>query len=88
MKDTPVVYVAFDLLWLDGHPLMDLPYEERCAQLKELELQGRHWQPPDHVVASGAAMLEASRASGLEGVLAKQLDSPYLPGRGVVRPAG
>jgi bifunctional non-homologous end joining protein LigD len=80
VKDTPVVYVVFDLLWLDGHSLMDLPYEERRARLQELELQGRHWQTPDHVVGSGTAVLEASRASGLEGVLAKQLDSPYLPG--------
>jgi bifunctional non-homologous end joining protein LigD len=81
VKDTPVVYVVFDLLWLDGHSLMDQPYEERRARLQELELQGRHWQTPDHVVGSGTAVLEASRASGLEGVLAKQLDSPYLPGR-------
>jgi len=81
VKDTPVVYVVFDLLWLDGHSLMDLPYAQRRERLRELELQGRHWQTPDHVVGSGAAVLEASRASGLEGVLAKRLDSPYLPGR-------
>ncbi|CAA9525504.1 MAG: DNA_ligase_IV_Ku-like [uncultured Solirubrobacteraceae bacterium] len=81
VKDTPVVYVVFDLLWLNGHSLMDLPYEERRVRLRELELQGPHWQTPDHVVGSGAAVLEASRASGLEGVIAKRLDSPYLPGR-------
>ncbi|MFP5363522.1 MAG: DNA ligase D [Thermoleophilia bacterium] len=81
VKDTPVVYVVFDLLWLDGHPLMDLPYEERRARLRELDLQGPHWQTPDHVVANGAAVLDASRASGLEGIVAKRLDSPYLPGR-------
>jgi bifunctional non-homologous end joining protein LigD len=76
-----VAYIAFDLLWLDGHSLMDLPYEDRRARLRELELQGPHWQTPDHVVGNGAAVLEASRASGLEGVVAKRLDSPYLPGR-------
>jgi len=81
VKDTPVVYIVFDLLWLDGHALMDLPYEQRRARLKELELQGPHWQTPDHVLGNGAAVLEASRASGLEGVIAKRLDSPYLPGR-------
>jgi bifunctional non-homologous end joining protein LigD len=81
VKDCPVAYIVFDLLWLDGHSLMDLPYEERRARLRELELQGPHWQTPDHVVGNGAAVLEASRASGLEGVVAKRLDSPYLPGR-------
>jgi bifunctional non-homologous end joining protein LigD len=81
VKDCPVAYVVFDLLWLDGHSLMDLPYQERRARLQELELQGPHWQTPDHVVGSGAAVLEASRANGLEGVIAKRLDSPYLPGR-------
>ncbi|MEA2193435.1 MAG: bifunctional non-ous end joining protein LigD, partial [Solirubrobacteraceae bacterium] len=81
MKDAPVVYVAFDLLWLDGHPLYDLPYEQRRARLRELGLQGAHWQTPDHVVGDGEAVLAASLANGLEGVVAKRLDSPYLPGR-------
>ncbi|MBW3608903.1 MAG: DNA ligase D [Actinobacteria bacterium] len=81
MKDTPVHYVAFDLLWLDGHSLMELPYEERRARLMELELQGAHWQTPEHVVGNGAAVLAASLENGLEGVVAKRLDSPYLPGR-------
>jgi bifunctional non-homologous end joining protein LigD len=81
MKDCPVAYIVFDLLWLDGHSLMELPYEERRARLEELGLQGPHWQTPDHVVGSGAGVLQASRASGLEGVVAKRLDSPYLPGR-------
>jgi len=47
----------------------------------ELELQGAHWQTPDHVVGNGAAVLAASLENGLEGVVAKKLDSPYLPGR-------
>jgi bifunctional non-homologous end joining protein LigD len=37
-KEAPVVYVLFDLLWLDGHSLMELPYAERRARLKELGL--------------------------------------------------
>ncbi len=80
-KDCPVALLIFDLLWLDGHALTDLPYEERRERLAALGLQGPRWQTPDHVVGDGAAVLEASRASGLEGVVAKRLDSPYLPGR-------
>ena len=80
-KECPVAYVVFDLLWLDGHSLMELKYAERRELLEQLELQGPHWQTPDYVVGHGAAVLEASRAGGLEGVVAKRLDSPYLPGR-------
>ncbi|HUR85164.1 MAG TPA: DNA ligase D [Solirubrobacteraceae bacterium] len=80
-KEAPVVYIVFDLLWLDGHSLMELPYAERRARLKELGLDGPNWQTPDHVTGDGAAVLEASLASGLEGIMAKRLDSPYEPGR-------
>jgi len=80
-KTNPVVYVAFDLLWLDGHSLMELPYEERRARLKELDLVGPHWQTPDHVLGDGEALLEATVQQGLEGIMAKRLDCPYEPGR-------
>jgi bifunctional non-homologous end joining protein LigD len=80
-QSEPVAYIIFDLLWLDGHSLMHLPYTERRAKLLELSLQGPTWQTPAHHVGDGAAMLEATRAQGLEGVIAKRLDSPYSPGR-------
>jgi bifunctional non-homologous end joining protein LigD len=80
-ESVPVVYVIFDLLWLDGRSLMELPYEERRARLKALDLHGTHWQVPDHVVGQGEAMLAASAQQGLEGVMAKRLDCPYEPGR-------
>jgi bifunctional non-homologous end joining protein LigD len=77
----PVVYVIFDLLHLDGRSLIARPYEERRAQLLELGLAGPAWQVPGHHVGDGAAMLEASRAQGLEGIVAKRIDCPYEPGR-------
>ncbi|MEA2148620.1 MAG: bifunctional non-ous end joining protein LigD [Solirubrobacteraceae bacterium] len=80
-KEAPVAYIVFDLLWLDGHALLDLPYAERRERLRALGLDGPAWQTPDHVVGNGAAMLQASRERGLEGVVAKRLDSPYEPGR-------
>jgi len=80
-KEVPVAYVIFDLLWLDGHPLLALPYGERRARLAELGLEGPAWRTPEHVVGNGAAMLEASLHNGLEGVVAKKLDSLYEPGR-------
>jgi bifunctional non-homologous end joining protein LigD len=80
-RDDPVHYIAFDLLYLDGHSLMDLRYDERRAKLAELELHGPTWQAPAHHVGDGAALLELTRAQQLEGVIAKRLDCPYTPGR-------
>jgi bifunctional non-homologous end joining protein LigD len=81
MKDVPVYYMIFDLLYLDGRNLMGRPYEERRQRLRELSLAGPSWQTPDHQVGHGAAMLEASRSSGLEGIIAKRLDSVYEEGK-------
>jgi bifunctional non-homologous end joining protein LigD len=79
-KGSPVTYVIFDLLWLDGHSLMPAPYSERRARLAELKLDGERWQTPDHVVGQGAQLLAASAEQHLEGVVAKRLSSIYQPG--------
>jgi bifunctional non-homologous end joining protein LigD len=78
--DTPVTYVIFDLLWLDGHSLMALPYLERRDRLATLQLNGESWQTPEHLVGQGSELLEASRRQGLEGIVAKRLSSIYQPG--------
>jgi len=80
-QSDPVHYVVFDLLWLDGRSLMELPYTERREQLVELGLSGPTWRTPANHAGDGAAMLEASRAQGLEGIIAKRLDCGYTPGR-------
>src|SRR3954463_11886113 len=80
-QSDPVVYVIFDLLFLDGHPLFELPYEDRRKLLLELNLNGPAWQTPAHHVGDGEALLAASRAQGLEGIVGKRLDCPYTPGR-------
>lgn len=77
----PVVYVIFDLLFLEGRPLLALPYAERRARLLDLGLEDRAWPVPAHHVDDGERLLAASRARGLEGVIAKRLDSTYQPGR-------
>jgi bifunctional non-homologous end joining protein LigD len=82
-RSVPVVYAVFDVLYLDGRSLMDLPYRRRRERLDELELAGPNWQAPRYHVGQGAALLTATRERGLEGVVAKRLDSPYEPGRRV-----
>jgi bifunctional non-homologous end joining protein LigD len=79
--EIPVVYIVFDLLYLDGRTLMSLPYEERRAALEGLGLEGDAWQTPAYHRGDGAALLEASKERGLEGIVAKRLGSSYVPGR-------
>ncbi len=79
-QGTPVTYVIFDLLWLDGHSLMREPYGERRRRLAELGLNGASWKTPEHVVSEGKALLAAAAEQGLEGVVAKRLTSVYQPG--------
>jgi bifunctional non-homologous end joining protein LigD len=81
MADTPVTYLIFDLLYLDGRSFVDLPYAERRERLEALSLEGPSWQTPSHHRGEGKALLHLTRERGLEGLVAKRLDSRYLPGR-------
>jgi bifunctional non-homologous end joining protein LigD len=78
---TPVVYAIFDLLYLDGHSLIELPYRERRQRLESLGLGGAAWRVPAVHTGDGGRLLEATRKQGLEGIIAKRLDSRYEPGR-------
>ena len=80
MGEIPVTYVIFDLLWLDGHSTLALPYQDRRKLLAELSLAGPSWRTPGHREGDGAALLAASEEQGLEGIVAKRLDSAYEPG--------
>jgi bifunctional non-homologous end joining protein LigD len=78
---SPVTYLAFDVLQLDGRPLVDLPYRERRAVLDGLGISGPFWQaPPSFPGEDFAAVQEVSRQHSMEGIVAKRLDSRYLPG--------
>jgi bifunctional non-homologous end joining protein LigD len=79
-RDHPVAVMLFDVLYLDGHSTISLPYRDRRARLEGLKLSGSNWQTPAYHVGDGAALLEAARANGLPGVVAKRLDSVYRPG--------
>jgi bifunctional non-homologous end joining protein LigD len=78
---TPVDYVIFDLLHLDGHCVRDLPYVSRRELLEGLGLEGPRWRTPRYRQGGGASLLEAARRQGLEGIVAKRCDSPYRAGR-------
>ena len=77
---TPVTFMAFDVLHLDGRSTAGLPYTERRGLLESLQLQGRRGRHRRRAFGGGAMVLAAAREQGLEGVVAKRLDSPYHPG--------
>lgn len=81
MSHTPVSFVAFDVLYLDGHSLLNQPLEDRKAALSELIVPSDRIQASDCVEREGVALFEAARAQGLEGIVAKKLGCPYRPGR-------
>jgi bifunctional non-homologous end joining protein LigD len=80
-EHVPVTYLVFDLLHLNGHSTVDLPYRDRRELLEALDLAGPGWQTPPYFPGAGADALRVSREAGLEGVVAKRLDSRYEPGR-------
>ena len=78
----PAMLQLFDLLHLDGRSTRALPYRERRALLEELALDGPAWRTPASVPAERALDFVARvQRLGLEGVVAKRLDSHYRPGR-------
>lgn len=81
LRSTPVQLLLFDVLHLDGRSLLDAPYDERRAVLEGLGLEGEHWSVPAAFAGGGQSLLDATRAQGLEGILAKRCDARYLPGR-------
>lgn len=81
VTQTPATFLAFDILYVDGKLLMDQPYEQRRKTLESLELAGPSWQTTPVFVGGGQAVLTASKQQGLEGIVAKRLDSRYYPGK-------
>jgi bifunctional non-homologous end joining protein LigD len=79
--DTPIVYYVFDVLEVDGEPLLDLPLEERRARLERLLDRRSKVVRLSETFEDGRALYEAAKKEGLEGVIAKRADSRYLPGK-------
>ncbi len=81
MKEVPVTYMIFDVMWQDGRSLLNETYVDRRKKLEGLKLKGNSWQTPPYERGGGQTMLDASREAGLEGIMGKKLDSRYEPGR-------
>ena len=71
----------FDVLSVDGTDTVDAPYLDRRRLLDSLVEPGDNWLIPAHRIGDGQALLDATATQGLEGVIAKRVDSTYRPGR-------
>jgi bifunctional non-homologous end joining protein LigD len=76
----PVALMLFDILAIDGRSLLALPYAGRREILDGLALHSPAVATPPWYRGNGAELLEAAERHGLEGVIAKRLDSTYRPG--------
>lgn len=75
--EVPIIYLVFDVLYLDGADTTQLPYEERRGLLEALDLGGPHVQLSPSYRGQGRVLLATP---GLEGIVAKRLGSTYDAG--------
>src|SRR5207248_7693934 len=78
---TPLVFYVFDLLELEGEPLVDLPLVERRKRLAELLDKRNRTVRLSEAFDDGNALLQAATEQRLEGIMAKRLDSRYVQGK-------
>lgn len=76
-RDLPILYYAFDLLYLDGYDLRRVTLEERKRLLQEVVKPNDLLRFSDHYPGQGVALFEVAKRKGLEGILAKKRDSCY-----------
>jgi bifunctional non-homologous end joining protein LigD len=75
--DVPVLYYAFDLLYLDGEDWRRVPLEERKKKLSSVLSGGDALRYSDHYEQHGQALFDMAKRQGLEGILAKKRASFY-----------
>ena len=78
--DGRLMYYIFDLLWLKGYSLIDLPLYERREKLKEIIPDHPFIRISQSFDSTGTKFFKAARNMKLEGIMAKKADSIYVPG--------
>ena len=75
-----LVYYVFDLLYLDGHDIRPLPLRQRKAILQQILPEFPNVKLSAHIEDNGIDLFEAVQKNNVEGILAKDAESPYRPG--------
>lgn len=81
VSQIPVVYFAFDLLYCDGYDLRKAPLLERKQLLQRLVHASERFRYADHQMEHGKELFELAKQTGLEGIVAKRADCPYVSDR-------
>src|SRR5467141_3816320 len=77
----PAVYFAFDLLYCDGYDVREAPLLERKQLLQRLLYTSERFRYADHQLEHGKELFTLAEQNGLEGIVAKRADSPYVSDR-------
>jgi bifunctional non-homologous end joining protein LigD len=80
-QDKPIQYQVFDLLELNGVDTKDLELAKRKELLQQLIPENEVIKYCDHILEDGISFFELTTKNGLEGMMAKKIDSIYLPGK-------
>jgi bifunctional non-homologous end joining protein LigD len=83
VASAPVVYMAFDLLYLDGRSLLTVSLEDRKRLLRSVLRPQPRVQFASHIDGDGKTFFEVAKKRNLEGIMAKERHSRYEPGRRV-----
>ncbi|MGB3018576.1 MAG: non-homologous end-joining DNA ligase, partial [Ignavibacteria bacterium] len=78
--DGEIYFYVFDILWLNGKDLMQIPLSERRTILKQLMPESDIIRLSENFEVSGIEFFETTKKMGLEGIIAKKSDSTYSPG--------
>jgi bifunctional non-homologous end joining protein LigD len=79
-KAAEIIYYVFDILFLDGRNLADLPLRNRRALLEKTVIPSSAVRLLEHFEGDGKAIFRGAVEAGLEGIVAKRKDSIYIPG--------
>lgn len=80
-RSRPVIYFVFDLLYLNGYDLRQVPLAQRKQLLESILTPAGVLRYSEHFPGAGDAMLQAARETGVEGLMAKRAGSRYEPRR-------
>ena len=81
LSHVPISFIVFDLLQVDKNSLIDESYLVRRQILDDYHLCGKYWITPPYRTGNVEDFLSASQELGLEGIILKRSNSPYMPGK-------
>lgn len=80
-RQVPATYIAFDVLYLNGQERLNLPLRQRKEILRDILEESGQLVESRYIREEGKSFYREVVAQELEGVMAKDMESPYLLGR-------